>query len=93
MDSHANSEIQSIDWLEAAKHILAASTIVRAEKVLVLIKFDGERENGNIYTVDMDGNGNDLLDYRQETSDLYGAVSNAFPSVAATNEGEAKAVG
>ncbi|WP_426287810.1 hypothetical protein [Luteibacter sp. E-22] len=90
VDPSVDPEVSPDDWLESARHVLAASAIVTREKALVLIKFDGERCNGNLYTVDIDGSGNGLLDFRQETSDLSGAVLKAFPLETESDESEAE---
>lgn len=92
MNPNVYPEVAPGDWLRLAKHVLAASELVARQKALVLIKFDGERCNGKLYTVDIDGNGNGLLDFRQETSDLSGAVSKAFPLVTDGDESEAEMV-
>ncbi|MGN6481975.1 hypothetical protein [Luteibacter sp.] len=91
--SHTDSASEGIDWLKTAKHIISAAEFVEREKVLILVKFDGERENGRICTVDIDGNGNDSLNLRSESRDLQGAVSNAFPLAPAIDETEARALG
>jgi hypothetical protein len=79
MSSNVGLVQQSVDWLSIAKHVLAAGESVRRDKTIALIKFDGERANGKVYTVDIDGNGNDDLHFRQETSNLLEAVSQGFP--------------
>ncbi|UPG92645.1 hypothetical protein [Luteibacter aegosomatissinici] len=88
MDPSADLEGSQNDWLKSARHVLAASAIVTRARALVLIKFDGERCNGKRYTVDIDGNGNGILDFRQETSDFAGAVSKAFPLETESDESE-----
>lgn len=40
---------------------------VRRDKAIIPVKFDGDRANGKIYTVDVDGNGDDGLHFRWET--------------------------
>ncbi|WP_090174885.1 hypothetical protein [Luteibacter sp. UNC138MFCol5.1] len=69
----------SVDWLLIAKHIEAAKNTVIREHTSALIKFDGERTNGRIYTVIVFGAGSDDHIFQAETSGLEGAVTNAFP--------------
>jgi hypothetical protein len=69
----------SVDWDKVANHVLAAAELVRRNHARAVIKFDGERTNRKIYTVDVDGRGNDALDFREETADLEGSLTRAFP--------------
>jgi hypothetical protein len=79
MTSSTDHTPTTFDWDKAARHVLAAEAIATREHTGALIKFDGQRTNGKIYTVLLDGpRGQDLV-FRTDTSDLLGALSTAYP--------------
>lgn len=85
MTSSTDQTPTTLDWDKAARHVLAAEAIVTHERTGALIKFDGERTNGKIYTVLLDGPPGRDLAFRTDTSDLLGALAKAYPF-----EGDAK---
>jgi hypothetical protein len=68
-----------VNWTKVASHVAAADEIVTRSGTSALIKFDGKRENGKVYTVLVDSN-DEHTGYREESGDLEGAVARAFPA-------------
>lgn len=67
-----------INWMKVASHLLAAKYVVTRRRAGALAKFDGERDNGRVFTVLVDGRGG-RDGFREDSDDLEGAVSRAFP--------------
>ncbi|QDE39737.1 hypothetical protein FIV34_11235 [Luteibacter pinisoli] len=79
MSVDSNLHQEALDWNKAAEYVLSAEAIAKREHAGALIKFDGERTNGKIYTVLLDGfRGQDLF-FRMDTSDLLGTLAKAYP--------------
>jgi hypothetical protein len=67
-------------WTRIAGLVARAEGSVKSTGHAVLIKFDGQRENGEIYTVLVDGDLDSGPRFRTDTSDLEGALNAAFPA-------------
>ena len=73
-------------WNRIALHVQAACALVEREGTWVLIKFDGLRDNGKIYTVMIDGAGDVDAIVKINSSDLEETLSKMFGNVAAATE-------
>jgi hypothetical protein len=73
-------------WNRIALHVQAACALVERDGTWVLIKFDGLRDNGKIYTVMIDGAGDVDAIVRINSGDLAGTLSTMFGTVTTAME-------
>jgi hypothetical protein len=73
-------------WNRIALHVRAACALVERDGTWILIKFDGLRDNGKIYTVMVDGAGDVDAIVRIDSGDLEETLSKMFGTVTAATE-------
>jgi hypothetical protein len=82
MSPPATGQTEETDrWNRIALHVQAACALVERDGAWVLIKFDGLRDNGKIYTVMIDGAGDVDAIVRIDSGDLEETLSKMFQTV------------
>ena len=77
MSLEASSETEEMErWHRISMHVRTACSVVERVGTDVLIKFDGARDNDEIYTVVLDVGRE--TSYREDSSDLEEALSRFF---------------
>jgi hypothetical protein len=80
IDNTVNGARAIAPWQRIARLLLNANALVLAQGSGVIVKWDGLRDNGKIYTVVWEGGTDEGPRFRAETDNLESALGPAFSS-------------